>query len=152
VLNEGVHFTVDRIAKILVTFGILYLCLLMIDIKVSNRTLGYGLKACGFILFILYSAASTAWHSRQIRKIHRIKRRDQYEFDENDLHFDSRKTVTYLVGMCFLSGLLSGTLGIAGGTIMSPLFLSLGMLPSVTAATNQYIGMISSLSVSMQFM
>ena len=33
---------------------------------------------------------------------------------------------------------------------MSPLFLSLGMLPTVVAATNQYIGMISSLSVSLQ--
>ena len=46
--------------------------------------------------------------------------------------------------------MLSGILGIAGGTIMSPLFLSLGMLPTVVAATNQYRGMISSLSVSLQ--
>jgi uncharacterized membrane protein YfcA len=45
--------------------------------------------------------------------------------------------------------MLSGILGIAGGTIMSPLLLSLGMLPPVVAATNQYIGMISSLSVSL---
>ncbi len=34
---------------------------------------------------------------------------------------------------------------------MSPLFLSLGVLPEVSAATNQYIGMISTLSVTFQF-
>jgi uncharacterized membrane protein YfcA len=55
----------------------------------------------------------------------------------------------FLVTSCFFAGMLSGILGIAGGTIMSPLFLSLGMLPPVVAATNQYIGMISSLSVSL---
>lgn len=68
------------------------------------------------------------------------------------MHFERKSTVLFLVTMCFFSGMLSGILGIAGGTIMSPLFLSLGMLPSVTAATNQYIGMISSLSVSVQYM
>ncbi len=55
-----------------------------------------------------------------------------------------------LVVGCFFSGLLSGILGIAGGTIMSPLFLSLKMIAQVSAATNQYIGMISSLSVTLQ--
>ena len=85
-------------------------------------------------------------------KIHAIKRSENYDFDENDLHFDNQSTITKLIIMCFLAGILSGILGIAGGIIMSPLFLSLGMLPAVTAATNQYIGMISSLSVTLQFL
>ena len=94
----------------------------------------------------------TYLNARELRRIHHIKRREAYEYDESDLHFEKQSLIVFLVSMCFLSGILSGILGIAGGTIMSPLFLSLGMLPSVTAATNQYIGMISSLSVTLQYM
>jgi hypothetical protein len=99
-----------------------------------------------------FSFISTGLSSHYIRWVHQIKRREAYEFDENDLHFDNRKKVVFLNSMCFLAAVLSGILGIAGGTIMSPLFLSMGMLPSVTAATNQYIGMVSSLSVTLQYM
>jgi uncharacterized membrane protein YfcA len=34
---------------------------------------------------------------------------------------------------------------------MGPLFLSLKMIPEVVSATNQYIGMVSSLSVTLQY-
>eukprot|EP00347_Sterkiella_histriomuscorum_P014430 403360891 len=80
-----------------------------------------------------------------------IKRRDHYEYDEGDLHFESNKIIYKVVIFCFIASVLAGILGIAGGIILSPVFLSLGLLPSVTAATNQYIGMISTFSVSLQF-
>jgi uncharacterized membrane protein YfcA len=56
--------------------------------------------------------------------------------DEADLNFEDRKVIKKLVLGCFLSGMLSGILGIAGGTIMGPLFLSLKMIPEVVSATN----------------
>jgi uncharacterized membrane protein YfcA len=54
--------------------------------------------------------------------------------------------------MSLVAGLLSGILSIASGIVMNPLLLSFGMLPSVTAATNQYIGLMLSLSVAILFM
>jgi uncharacterized membrane protein YfcA len=114
----------------------------------KNQILNDTLKVLAFLFFVAFSALTTYLSANQIRYIHIIKRRDYYEFDENDIHFEKKSTVVFLISMCFLAGMLSGILGIAGGTIMSPLFLSLNMLPSVTAATNQYIGMVSSLSVT----
>ncbi|TNV71785.1 hypothetical protein FGO68_gene6593 [Halteria grandinella] len=47
--------------------------------------------------------------------------------------------------------MLGGIVGIAGGIILGPLFLQMGMLPVVVAATNQYLALISSTSVTSQF-
>jgi uncharacterized membrane protein YfcA len=44
--------------------------------------------------------------------------------------------------------MLGGTIGIAGGIILAPLLLELGLHPTVVASTNQYLAMISSFSVS----
>jgi hypothetical protein len=153
VANEGRHFAVDRISKIIITFIVLFITLFLMGANlVDDKNWGLTIRILAFVGFVSYCLFSTLLCAKQIRNIHQIKRREEYEFDENDIHFDKSSTILYLVTMCFFAGMLSGTLGIAGGTIMSPLFLSLGMLPSVTAATNQYIGMVSSLSVTLQFM
>ena len=47
---------------------------------------------------------------------------------------------------------MGGIVGIAGGIILGPLFLSLGMLPVVAAGTNQYLALISTISVTGQFL
>ena len=101
-----------------------------------------------FLSYVIFSLWATARASRDVQDIHKIKRYEDYERDEADLHFEDRKVVKKLVLGCFLSGILSGILGIAGGTIMGPLFLSLKMIPEVVSATNQNIGMVSSLSVT----
>jgi uncharacterized membrane protein YfcA len=41
-----------------------------------------------------------------------------------------------VVAICFLAGMLGGIVGIAGGIILNPLLLQLGLLPTVVAATN----------------
>ena len=43
-------------------------------------------------------------------------------------------------------------MGIAGGIILGPLFLQMGMLPMVVSGTNQYLAMISCISVTSQFL
>jgi uncharacterized membrane protein YfcA len=154
---EGTHFTRDRITKIISTFMVLFVCLFLIDHAdreklCSSHIANIMIKIFAFLFFVAFCFGMTILSAKIIRDIHFIKRRDYYEFDESDIRFDKRSIIGFLIAMCFLAGMLSGILGIAGGTIMSPLFLSLGMLPSVTAATNQYIGMVSSLSVTLQFM
>ena len=109
------------------------------------------MKALAFLSYVVFSIWSTIRASRELQDIHKIKRYEQYDSDEADLHFEERVVVKKLVIGCFLSGILSGILGIAGGTIMGPLFLSLKMIPEVVSATNQYIGMVSSLSVTLQY-
>jgi uncharacterized membrane protein YfcA len=53
---------------------------------------------------------------------------------------------------CFIAGMLGGIVGIAGGIILGPLLLQMGLLPVVVAATNQYLALISCISVTSQFL
>ena len=115
----------------------------------ESTVAAFAIKLFAFLGFVAYCTITTLLNAGRLRQIHEVKQREEYEYDENDIHFDKKSIMLNLVTMCFIAGVMSGILGIAGGTIMSPLFLSLGMLPSVTAATNQYIGMISSLSVTL---
>ena len=56
-----------------------------------------------------------------------------------------------MVFYCFAAGMLGGIVGVAGGIILGPLFLEMGMLPVVVASTNQYLALISTISVTSQF-
>ena len=77
-----------------------------------------------------------------------IKQRDGYSYDKTDLTYDNNKSIMKTITITFAAGTLGGIVGIAGGMILNPLLLSLGMLPMVVAATNQYLAMVSSTSVS----
>lgn len=99
-------------------------------------------------MFILYTIASTIYNAKEIRRIHAIKRRDGYYFDPKDLRFDDNKSLIKMTIICFIAGTMGGIVGIAGGIILGPLFLSLGMLPVVTAGTNQYLALISTIAVT----
>ena len=52
---------------------------------------------------------------------------------------------------CMVAAILCGMTGIAGGMVLGPLFLKYNMLPSVMSSTNQYITMVASVSVAIQF-
>ena len=108
-------------------------------------------QASAFIMFCGYCGWKTKISSRDILDIHKLKRIEDYNFYEKDIHFDKKK-ILFLVISCFFAGMLSGILGIAGGIIMNPLFFSMNMETLVVSATNQYIGMISSFSVTLQNM
>lgn len=53
--------------------------------------------------------------------------------------------------VCMVAAILCGCTGIAGGMVLGPLFMAYGMNPQVMAATNQYITMVSAVSVALQF-
>ena len=69
-----------------------------------------------------------------------------------DIVFHQLKVVLKLAFFCGIAALLCGMTGIAGGMVLGPLFLSYNMLPQIMSATNQYITMIASLSVVIQFL
>lgn len=137
VASEKTHINAHRLLNILLTFTLLFITMMIIEsIPTKRKSVNIIIYCLAFFAFIIYCVIATVANAKYIFHIHEIKRSENYDFDENDLHFDKSSTIAFLVSMCFFAGVLSGILGIAGGTIMSPLFLSLGMLPSVTAATN----------------
>jgi uncharacterized membrane protein YfcA len=64
------------------------------------------------------------------------------------LRYENDNEFYRIIIICFLAGTMGAIVGIAGGIILGPLFLSLGMLPVVAAGTNQYLALISSISVT----
>ena len=104
------------------------------------------------IVFIIYTVVSTVYNAKLIRKIHEIKKKEGYYFDPKDLRFDNDKSLIKIMIICFIAGTMGGIVGIAGGIILGPLFLSLGMLPVVAVGTNQYLALISTISVTGQFL
>ena len=94
---------------------------------------------------------ATVWGVMNVNKIHEIKARDGYKFDANDTKFEKVSDIAKLAFFCMVAAVLCGCTGIAGGMVLGPLFLKYNMIPSVMSGTNQYITMIASLSVAIQF-
>ena len=65
-----------------------------------------------------------------------IKRRDGYDYDSKDLRFNNNKDIMTCVLTCFFAGLMGGIVGIAGGIILTPLFISMGMITEVLQGTS----------------
>jgi len=52
---------------------------------------------------------------------------------------------------CMTASILCGMTGIAGGMVLGPLFLRYNMVPIIMSSTNQYITLLASFSVFIQF-
>ncbi len=83
----------------------------------------------------MYTLASTIYNARRLRRIHFIKKRDGYEYDQSDIAYEDNKIILKIIIVCHLSGIMGGIVGIAGGIILGPVFLQLGMLPILVANT-----------------
>jgi len=86
-----------------------------------------------------------------LKRVHEIKNDQGYNWDDNDTKFETTADVVKLASFCAIAAVLCGMTGIAGGMVLGPLFLSYNMLPQVMSGTNQYITMIASFSVAIQF-
>ena len=93
----------------------------------------------------------TVWNVKRVQNIHEIKNKEGYKFDANDYKFETTKDIGLLCLFCMIAAGLCGMTGIAGGMVLGPLFLTYDMIPSVMSGTNQYITMIASISVAVQF-
>ncbi len=73
-------------------------------------------------------------------------------FDKHDINYEENRVVVKIGIYCFLAGVLGGLVGTAGGIILGLLFLQMNMSPLVVASTNQYLALISTISVTVQFL
>lgn len=115
------------------------------DLSDNMHHLVVGLFVASMFLLTVYSVKS-------VKYAHEIKNRDGYSFHPNDMKFDSLFSLIKISVVCFIAAVLCGLTGIAGGMVLGPLFLSYNMLPTVMSGTNQYITMIASISVVIQFL
>lgn len=100
----------------------------MCSVEYLGIFIGYflGLLICGVLtgIYLLNKYKSTSWAKG--------------EMDWN------KKSVTFLPFMSLLTGIMAGSLGIGGGIILNPLFISYGLLPEVSTTTSNLFVLLSS--------
>lgn len=69
---------------------------------------------------------------------------------KSDLKY-SPSILRKLVAVAFAGGWVSGALGLGGGAIFNPVFLSLGIPPAVTSSTGMYLVMFTTLGSSITY-
>jgi len=149
--QEKYHFTGARLFFIAINFCALFVTQFLTGGKGGFELPPWGKNAVLFT-FIVTMLLATVWGVMNVNKIHEIKARDGYKFDANDTKFEKVSDIAKLAFFCMIAAVLCGCTGIAGGMVLGPLFLKYNMIPSVMSGTNQYITMIASLSVAIQFM
>jgi hypothetical protein len=87
-------------------------------------------------------------NAKELKRVHEIKKRCGYVYDPQDVVFSDTHQLVKLVIYSILAGILGGVVGTAGGVILGLLFLEMGMLPVVVSSTNQYLALISTISVT----
>lgn len=87
----------------------------------------------------------------RVKRLHELKATRPELVDSEDIPFSNNCDVLKMAFVCMIAAILCGCTGIAGGMVLGPLFMAYGMNPQVMAATNQYITMVSAVSVALQF-
>lgn len=65
---------------------------------------------------------------------------------DSDVRFDSATRVRQLLVLGFFGGWIAGALGLGGGCIYTPVLMSMGVPPKVSAATGLYLVMFSKIA------
>jgi len=151
--QEDNHFTSQRMIFILMNFSILFVTQFLYGQKEdSDYYLGEGGKKVLLGSFIVLMLTITWYSVKRIEALHATKEDKGYNFDEKDTRFkDGICSIATLAAACLVAALLCGCTGIAGGMVLGPLFLKYNMHPQIMSGTNQYITMIASISVAIQF-
>jgi len=102
-------------------------------------------------VYVIVAGLSTRFAISIIDNIHRIKNENNYNWDDKDIRFHNRKDIIKMALACMLASILCGMTGIAGGMVLGPLFLKYNMVPIIMSSTNQYITLLASFSVFIQF-
>jgi hypothetical protein len=127
-------------------------CLLFITQTIcKNEKNPINLRACTLGIYVILMGFATRYSIRQIDHHSIVKSRTGYLYDANDLIFKDRSAIIQLSMACMVAAILCGITGIGGGMVLGPLFLKYNMLPTVMSSTNQYITMVASVSVAIQF-
>lgn len=134
-----------------ISFVNLFVCQILFGSKAAKSPLPDWGKWTAFGVFTIVSLLMTIYSAKLIQKVNEDKIKFNYNFDKKDQRFDSLTEVTKLAVFCAIAAILCGCTGIAGGMVLGPLFLSYNMIPTIMSATNQYITLIASISVAIQF-
>ena len=148
--QEASHFPCNRLLYTVLSFLSLYIAQALTGPSMTGKLSDTTVYAI-YSVFALVCFGLTLYALKLVSWIQDIKVRDGYEFDANDTRFDSSKDVVLLAFFCAIAAVLCGMTGIAGGMVLGPLFLRYNMLPQVMAGTNQYITLVASFSVMLQF-
>mmetsp|Transcript_53696 Transcript_53696/g.112039 ORF Transcript_53696/g.112039 Transcript_53696/m.112039 type:complete len:573 (-) Transcript_53696:79-1797(-) len=119
---------------------------------------GEGIVACGtpwywvLVLAPVPIVVVMVWYvGRWINREHELKVAHGYEFADGDLMWTKRNVRIYPL-YCISAGFCAGALGIAGGTILGPVLLQLGMLPIVSTTTSGFTVLFTASSTTLQFL
>lgn len=88
------------------------------------------------VIYSVYSFILTIYEVNKIRHIHKLKVENGYLYDKQDFDFTKDKVIFGVVFIGFFVGAAGSIAGIAGSLILNPIFLFLGLIPTVIAATN----------------
>lgn len=149
--QEKYHFTSQRMTFIFLNFSVLFVTQFLYGQKEDSKLYLGQYKQVLLYAFILFMLCLTYYSVKRIHGLHEIKKRDGYNFDSKDTTFEGISDIFTLAFVCMIAAVLCGCTGIAGGMVLGPLFLKYNMHPSIMSGTNQYITMIASVSVAIQF-
>lgn len=101
-----------------------------------SKNFSFNEKVITFVGFTICMLISTGISIKGINNDFRTKLRDNYEFDDADVRFETLKDILQLTILCFIAAILCGLTGIAGGMVLAPLFLAYGIVPQIAVSTN----------------
>ena len=87
--------------------------------------------------------------ANNIKKEYNYRKSINYRFLPSDIQWNNKNIVKYsFIGI--ITGILSGTLGIGGGSILVPLLLTFGIQPFIATSTSLMVVLFECISVSFQ--
>lgn len=147
--TEKTHFQWSKLLVFIVVFIVLESSSIL---RGSRRAPSLvGIKTCSWIdwsiyaFTVLFIIGMTIYGSIYLKRLYIRKLKSDYEFKKGDVHWTVKK-ILLMIFIGFIAGLISGGLGLGGGVIYNPLFLELGISPTVASATGMYLVMFGTLT------
>ena len=123
-------------------------CLVLMNLMMgsSSRKSIIGIKKCDSaywsiqIAFVILCAVAATIAVRMAQRNQNLKMEyGGINIGKSDIHYSDKKKLTQLLMLGFIGGWVAGALGLGGGSIYNPAFLSLGIPPKVSSATGLYL-------------
>ena len=117
----------------------------------SSEKSPIDIKMCSWVywliefLFVVICGAMTFLSIKVNSAEQKLKIKYGVNYKEGDILFEG-KALVVLVSIGFVGGLVAGALGLGGGSIYNPAFLTLGVHPKVAGSTGMYLVMLSTIN------